>query len=201
MNRKWCLCFFAGVAFTGRSWSAGTPNQASGLALPESIRSTLNAEYPGWTLAPVNPQIQSVYKQRKINHSPSVAAGDFDVDGKRDYVIQIALNTPGQEEQIIIVFLARGDHFEETILQSMGIDPSYYLWVKQTSIDETGSNPDKPVKKDVIMVLGGPVGETAYSCDEGKFHEINSPDDSEKPDLTIPRVPPSPDPAPEKVTP
>jgi hypothetical protein len=199
MNTKWYVCLFAGFVWTSHSWCAGNPT--AGLGLPESIQSTLNEEYPGWKLAPVTPQIQATYKQHKVTHSPSVAAGDFDHDGQRDYAVQIILNTPGQEEQIIIAFLARAGHFEETILQSMGIDPTNSLWVMRVSIDETGANPDKPEKKDVLMVLGGPVGDTVYSYDAGKFHEIASPDDSEHPDPSIPRTSPPPEPAPEKMAP
>ena len=65
----------------------------------------------------------------------------------------------------------------------------------------TGNNPLKPVMKEVLLVLGGPVGDTVYSYDDGKFHEINSPDDTEHPDPSVPRVAPPPDPAPEKMQP
>src|SRR5579871_914327 len=71
--------------------------------LPPAILSTLNEEYPGWKLAPVTAQIQQEFKKHKINHYPSVTSADFDHDGKRDYAVQIALTTPGQEEQIVIV--------------------------------------------------------------------------------------------------
>jgi len=199
MLKKWTLCAAASISLIGTSWGAG--NSTTPLTLPPSIRSTLDQEYPGWKLAPVAPKIQAAYKHHQVTHSPSIAAGDFDQDGQRDYAVQIVLNTPGQEEQIIIVFLARQDHFEETILQSMGIDTTYSLWVTRTSIDESGAKPDKPVMKDVLMVLGGPAGDTVYSYDAGKFHEINSPDDSEHPDPSIPRTPPPPEPPPEKMAP
>src|ERR1039458_3690327 len=88
-----------------------------------------------------------------------------------------------------IVFLSRDGAFEEMILQSMGIEPSFYLWVVKRAVDETGAHPDKPVTKDILMVLGGPIGETDYSYDEGRFHEITLPDDSEHPDTSIPRIP------------
>src|SRR5690348_792104 len=74
--------------------------------LPESIRAALDQDYPGWKLAPVTAQIQKEFKMHAVNHSPSWVSGDFDHDGKRDYAVQIAMTTPGQEEQIVIVFLA-----------------------------------------------------------------------------------------------
>jgi len=199
MQKAWAFYLVGSLALSATVWCADPGNPAS--PLPESIRATLDQEYPGWKLAPVTPLIQKAYKQQKTTHAPSLTAADFDGDGKRDYAVQIVLNTPGEEEQIIIAFLARGDHFEESILQSMGIDPHYSLWVLRTALDETGAHPENPVTKNVLMVLGGPIGDTVYSYDDGKFHEITSPEDSEHPDSTIPRVAPPPDPAPEKMEP
>src|SRR6266581_741980 len=85
------------------------------VVLPESIRATLDQEYPGWKLAPVTPQVQREFKKHRVNRSPSLVSGDFDHDGKRDYAVQIALTDIGQEEQIIIVFLARDTAYEETV--------------------------------------------------------------------------------------
>jgi len=186
--RFFCLLTVLGLVPFRLNAEVQQPSGAS--AIPQSIRSTLDQEYPGWKLAPVTRQIQTIYKQHKVAHSPSFAQGDFDHDGRRDYAVQIVLNTPGQEEQIIIAFLARGDRFEEIIVQSMGIDPTSSLWVTRATIDDTGTHPDQAVTKDVLMVLGGVAGDTTYSYDDGKFHEIPAPDDSEKPDPSIPRVPP-----------
>jgi hypothetical protein len=139
----------------GWGQEAKAPPTAS--ALPDSIRSTLTREYPGWKLAPVTPEIQKAYRQHNAPHPPSITTGDFDHDGRRDYVVQIVLKSSGEEEQIIIAFLARPDGYEEDILQSMGIDASYSLWTMKASLDETGTNPDKAVAKDVVLVLGGRV--------------------------------------------
>jgi len=188
-----------GATLLGSAW--GDTKTPTGISLPDSIRVTLNQEYPGWKLAPATPQIQKAYKTHHSAHPPSLASGDFDHDGHTDYAVQIMLATPGEEEQIIIVFLSRGDHYEETILQSMGVDPNYSLWVTRTSLDETGANPTPAAKKDALLVLGGPVGDTVYAYEDGKFHDIPSPDDLEHPDSSIPRVAPPPDPVPEKVDP
>jgi hypothetical protein len=156
--------------------------------LPESIRATLDQEYPGWKLAPVTAQVQKEFKTHKPNRFPSLVAGDFDRDGKRDYAVQIALTAPGQEEQIIIVFLARGSGFEENIVQSMGLDPTVYLWVSNRMLKETGSDAqDKLSNRTVLMVLGGPIGDTTYAYQDGKFQEITSEGDPEHPDPSVPR--------------
>ena len=161
-------------------WSAQPtlPKKASvAPSLPESILAMLNQEYPAWKLAPVTPQVQREFIKHKINRSPSLVLGDFDHDGKMDYAVQLALTTPGQEEQIIMVFMARDNAYEETIVQSMGPDPTTYLWVS------------KMAQKSILMVLGGPIGETVYAFEDGKFQEIKSPEDPDHPDPSIPRAP------------
>jgi hypothetical protein len=178
------------LPFLGVLFAATPPPPSKGVTLPPAIRATLNQEYPGWKLAPVTPQIQKTFQKHRASRLPSLTYGDFDHDGKRDYAVQIVLTTPGEEEQIVIVFLARGEGYEENILESMGLDPSVYLWVGNKALTETGPNAqDKLVNKDVLMVLGNPVSETTYVFDEGKFQEIKSQEDPDHPDASIPRAP------------
>ena len=161
-----------------------------GFLLPSAIHATLDQEYPGWKLAPVTPQIQQEFKKHRVNHPPSLAAGDFNRDGKRDYAVQIVLTTPGEEEQIIIVFLAGANGYEETILQSMGIDPTSYLWISHKAISETNASAQETLTNhDVLMVLGGPVGAfTAYAYEDEKFREV-IPNDGEDPQRHIRTLP------------
>lgn len=160
------------------------------MPLPESIRATLDQEYPGWKLAPVTIPIQKEFTKRHLTRLPSLTAGDFDHDGKWDYAVQIALTKPGEEEQIVIVFLARDNGYEENIVESMGLDPTVYLWIKNISLREMGNDAqDKLVNKDVLMVLGGPIGDTTYAYQDSKFQEIKIEEDTEHPDPTIPRPP------------
>lgn len=72
----------------------------------------------------------------------------------------------------------------------MGLDPSVYLWVASKPLRETGSNAQEAlVKKDVLMVLGGPIGDTIYGYLDGKFQEIKMPEDPDHPDVAILRPP------------
>jgi len=193
MIHRFLAPLLLGMALSGFAWSAGgltsgAPAAASvvvGGTLPAAIRSTLDEEYPGWEFAGVSAEVRKEFAKFK-GHHPSLVTGDFDHDGRRDYATQIALHTPGQEEQIIIIFLGRPDSYEEHIVQSMGIDPSVCLWVKNLAIDDTGTHPDTLVSKDVLLVLGGPVGRTAYSYDAGKFHEIVLTEDPSAPDVSMP---------------
>ena len=163
------------------------------MPLPEAIRTTLDQEYPGWKLAPVKREVQQAFNKHHTSRLPSLIAGDFNHDGHWDFAVQIALTAPGQEEQIVIVFLARPGAYEETIVQSMGLDPNVYLWIKNKSVSETGaSGQDVLVNKDVLMVLGSPAGDSAYAYTDGKFQEVKIDEDSEHPDPAIPRPPIAP---------
>src|SRR5579864_2534329 len=166
MKKRFLPVFLAILILAPLGWTANPP-PFSPPALPDAIRSTLNQEYPGWKLAPVTPQVLQEFKKHHINQSPSLVSADFDHDGKRDYALQIALTSPGQEEQIILVFLARGEGYEETILQSMGLDPTSYLWLSNKVMTETGANAqDKLTNKNVLRVMGGPIGDTTYAYDD-----------------------------------
>ena len=168
------------IAKSSATAKASKPARAPGVVaapviiIPQNIRATLDEEYPGWTLAPVLPQIQQEFTKRQANRSPSFAVGDFDRNGEKDYGVQIILKSLGQEEQIITVFLARGGAYEENIVQSMGIDPTVYLWVTHQA-------------KDALWVLGGAAGDSTYGYDEGKFHEMPQAEDPGHPDPSIPR--------------
>lgn len=156
-------------------WGAPPPKAAPAVSLPEPIRQTLDQEYPGWKLAPVTPEIQQTFSRHKAGRSPSFAWADFDRDGRRDYAVQIALTQPEQEEQILLVFMSRDPAYQETILESRGLDPSVYLWTSKKAVAETGPDgQDKLVTKELLVVMGGPTGDTTYAFENDKFHEIKS---------------------------
>lgn len=163
-----------------------TSASAAAAGLPVSIRATLDEEYPGWQLAPSGAEVRSEFKKLKSRHFPSLAIGDFDHDGKRDYAVQIVLSSPGQEEQIIMIFLARASGYEESILQSMGIDPGSFLWALKMKLDESGAQVEGGGSRDVLLVRGGPAGETTYAYDAGRFREMTLPEDSQTIDPTTP---------------
>ncbi len=161
------------------------------IALPAEIKTTLDHEYPGWILAPVNAAVQKEFNQKKTHRLPSLTYGDFDRNGKRDYAIQIALTAMGQEEQIVIIFLQHIGTYAEHIVLSMGLDPSTYLWAQKKAVPETGPDAlEKLVSKDVLMILGSPAGETTYAYENGKFIELDNKEEAAPPNSEIPRVTP-----------
>lgn len=166
-------------------WTENPPAKTpvKGPHLPEAIRTILNQEYPGWKLAPVSSQVQETFRKHKIGHAPSMLGGDFNADGRKDYVVQITLTQPGEEEQIVIVFLQKDNSYQEIILQSQGLDPTLYLWTGKKQIPETGADgQDKHVLKEVLVVMGGPLGSTTYAFSNGEFHEVKAATTESAPD-------------------
>jgi hypothetical protein len=167
---------------------AATPTAAP-IALPAEIKVTLDQEYPGWKLAPVTPAILQAFRKHKATKLPSLTLADFNSDGKKDYAVQIALTTIGQEEQIVIAFIAGELGYTEMILQSMGLDPNTYLWVQTKAIPDIGPDAQETTTKKIILrVLGSPAGDTAYSFNELKFVEIDLRESPDSPDPSVPRV-------------
>jgi hypothetical protein len=140
-----------------------------GVTLPAVIKSTLDKEYPGWKYAPASPAVKDLFRKQGLWHPPNLLSGDFDVDGRKDFAVQIARTNPGDEEQIAIAFLAKDEGYEEAILESRGLDPDVYLSIRKAPSPENPS-----VKRDVIVVMGGITGETWYGLEGGKFHEVAS---------------------------
>jgi len=147
-------------------WS--DPPAPSSSVLPAEIQTTLDHEYPGWKLAPVNQQIQQEFKKHPVGHPPSLVWGDFDQDGKRDYVVQILLRSPDLIEQILIAFIQRENSFEEMILESRGPNPNIYLGII------------KKADENLLIVMGAETGETTYGYANGRFTEMQADAGSEE---------------------
>jgi hypothetical protein len=183
MKRSAAMGWFFVLFVSGRTWPAGpvTPVRPN-VSLPTEIQATLNADYPGWKLSPVDAGIQQSFKKRHLSDTPSIATGDFDRDGQRDYAVQIALTNPGEEEQIALVFLKRETGYQETILESRGLDPTVYLRTVHKAVSQTGPDGQEKLRNsDLLMIMGGPLGDATYAYQDGRFQEIKSKEDSENP--------------------
>jgi hypothetical protein len=160
-------------------WSFGWCPIACGadtIVLPPEITQTLTREYPGWSYAKSNKDVLNEFQRKPTGHPPYLLAGDFDGDGRTDYAVQIARTTPGDEEQIAIAFLKRDRGYDELILESRGLDSKVYLWSRSApKSDETQTH-------DLIVVAGGPTGDTAYLYQGKAFHEMENEPASEPPE-------------------
>jgi hypothetical protein len=149
------VIFFFSVAWMPMVHAAEPP------LLPTEISDTLTREYPGWSYA---------------KHPPHLLSGDFDGDGRADYAVQIARTDPHDEEQIAIAFLKRDKGYDEIILESRGLDSKVYLGSR--NIPKSDSEP----MHDLIVVAGGPTGDTAYIYQGKAFHEIEGTPPPEPPE-------------------
>lgn len=172
--------------------AALTTPTAPSVSLPPKIKTTLNQEYAGWKLAPVSKAVQAEFVRLKATKLPSLTTADFNKDGKLDYAVQIAMTTIGQEEQIIMVFMALPEGgYAENIVQSMGLDPNSYLWIQTKALPTTGSDAqEKLVNVTLLRVLGGPAGNSAYRYDTDHFAEVPLKEDLNAPDSSLPQVAP-----------
>jgi hypothetical protein len=142
------------------------------LELPADVRETLDKEYPGWVFASATPEVLQFFMKHKSPFKPHFVWGDFDSDNQQDYAVQIALTQPDSEEQIVTVFLRRPESYEETILESRGLNPRVHLWKRQLPSQRAAPEGGKAPMRDVLVVRGGEIGESVYAYDNGKFHEV-----------------------------
>lgn len=104
MIAKTLLMFLVGFSF------AVYGKRANAQALPLGIRSYLNRNYSGWTLNSVANHCYPKFKR-------AVVIGDFDGDGKRDYVGKIVRGQRGY----FLALLKRKEDYETHVLESMSI--------------------------------------------------------------------------------
>jgi len=150
--------------------------------LPPDIAAVLNQEYPGWMFAKSSPDVLKEFQRDHVNHPPYMIWGDFDQDGQRDYVVQIARTSPGDEEQIVTALLKRGSSYKEIILESRGLDPKVYLWTRKRKRTDAQSLPPDQKMQDLAIVSGGPIGDSVYAFENGSFREIETTVPPESPD-------------------
>jgi hypothetical protein len=77
-------------------------------ALPRAASDALDKRFPGWSLAPVAPQITAWFEQDRIPGRPNLVGGDFDRDGREDLAAQILAGG----RQRVVILVARGAGFE-----------------------------------------------------------------------------------------
>jgi len=95
--------------------------------LPPPARDVLDREVPGWKLAPIAPQVRDWFAQQHFGHEPDLAHFDFDLDGVRDWALEIIVSG----RQLAVMLLARGSGFEFRLLASDSPDPFTYLLVNR----------------------------------------------------------------------
>lgn len=85
----------------GSLFALGAP---SSFELPSAVKAKLDAAYPGWTLAPVSPEITRWFVEYRFTFAPSVVPCDLDNDKRTDFAVQILAGG----KQIVVAFLDHG---------------------------------------------------------------------------------------------
>src|SRR5262245_46963482 len=95
------------------------------LTLPKAIESTLESEYPGWTLAPISKLLVPLDARDKYSNS---LQRDFDKDGKTDYALILNyLDSENNVRTAALAFLARGGDFKEFNLHEIWLGSDHKL--------------------------------------------------------------------------
>lgn len=106
--KKFSACLAA--MLLGLGWAQARPNVElnTQTALPLKVRSYLNQQYRGWKLTSMADGCSSEFRR-------AVATGDFDGDGRRDYLLKFIRGRKGY----ILALLERRNGYEAHVLESM----------------------------------------------------------------------------------
>jgi len=108
-------------------------------SLPSRLQSYLNKNYTGWKVTPVADGCDAEFKG-------AFASGDFDGDGRRDYIVKLIRGRKGY----IMAFLERRGGYEEHILHGN---------LSMADIRRTGI---KVFRKGERVPVGDPEDESSY---------------------------------------
>src|SRR5215468_9512188 len=96
--------------------------------LPAEVTVALTQDFPGWKLAPIDPQIQQENKYARAVARRGFISGDFDGDGKADYAVMLLHpSDSGAEEQVAVAYLNTKSGWQKHLLQTSSAMPSTYL--------------------------------------------------------------------------
>lgn len=151
---------------------------AGATLLPSSVISELDSRYPGWQLAPVAPQIASWFKEYRFKFAPNLVTGDFDGDGKTDYVLQIRTK---EGNQVMAAFMDRGRKFETHILATDPPDPFSYLLRMEKGSKDFDFTKLKPFRHplDAVDLMYFEKTPLTFMYRNGVFRKMPSPSDEE----------------------
>jgi hypothetical protein len=88
-------------------------------------RQTLEARYPGWRFAELDPRLMRGLLRE---HSPGWVAADFNGDGQRDYAVQlVGPSAPADSAQQVVALLAGKAGYEIVLIMAAGRSTAVYL--------------------------------------------------------------------------
>jgi hypothetical protein len=138
--------------------------------LPKTVRSFLNASYPGWRLSLVNRDAERRYREAAWRGEPNFIWGDFDGDKRTDYGLQIVYPARAGAKEVDVILLDRGTTFVPFVLRTA--PPSERRSLAMLRLVKAGESLsdaiDRPIRHavDGVEVVLWEKGSTSYFFDK-----------------------------------
>jgi hypothetical protein len=148
---------------------AGQPGRF--LVLPRAARPLLDAKYPGWRVAPVIQPVREELLVRAPGADPNIIAGDFNGDGREDYVVLLqyertaARGAPDVIDEAAAL-IASGSTFE--VIPVAGFPPNNLRYLTLERKGNEGRSRDAIA----VRIVGGTA--TVYVYASGRFTSANA---------------------------
>jgi hypothetical protein len=172
-RRRWAGTTVA--ILIGVTCAMAFPADKSSRTLPQDLRATLDREYPGWRFATISDEDRRLLE---ANDSQEWVQGDYDGDGKIDYVVQIVRPGSPQPDQLTVALLRRSKGFERHTLGSGVVDDNTFLHPVHKGEElydfETGRKFPSPA--DAIVQLYDEKAAVTYLFEKDHFRKIISAD-------------------------
>ena len=154
--------------------------QTTAPKLPAELTIALTQDFPGWKPAPIDSQVQQENKDARAVARRGFISGDFDGDGRADYVVMLLHPVEsGSEEQVAVAYLSTKSGWQKhLLLQTSSAMPSTYLTLSRRGEACYDFDKDQKFKcpSDVVnLIYSGQAGIT-YIFRSGKFDQIISGD-------------------------
>jgi hypothetical protein len=124
---------------------------------PSEIRARLDADYPGWQPARLND-----FNRRQLQSSQHAAylRGDFDGDGRADWVVQII--EPGERirRQSVLVFLATAEGAPPHVVHTASENAGTYIGRRAGGVD-------RDVVEDTVVRAGSDILDILFGQEAG----------------------------------
>ena len=142
------------------------------------LRAALDTAYPeGWRFATIDeywrPELQAGQREDWIG-------GDFDGDGRSDYVAQLVVHRMGHpggtdRAQLIVALLRRRNRFERHVI-NVGGGPNGAVYLSRIPRGETvhdrAGRGDETLERDAVHQIFAGQASVAYVYDDGRWREF-----------------------------
>ncbi|HTK81624.1 MAG TPA: hypothetical protein VL633_04985, partial [Bacteroidota bacterium] len=156
----------------------------SRVELPDSALKILTSKYSGWHWVDnINVITLPVLRELHLDTTkcrPNFAWGDFDGNGKRDYVAFIERHSGEQREQFLVALISKGLGFQDILLdqETGGAHIADYIWLvkKGSNSYDFERNKKFVLKRDAVELIYIEKGSELIYFDGGQFNRLTTSD-------------------------